>query len=85
MRSFYDISFNFGDASDEDVDNLKYHIIQNVGSQYGWKCSDDIKIMCKKEWYSETVMDIYVQHQEHIYLFCIDKNDIIHLPWSMPW
>lgn len=79
-KSFYDIAVDFKNSSDEDIEKLKFHIIQQIGDQYEWKSSDDIKIMCRKEWAFGTFIDIYVIYQGNMVHLCIDRGDVVQLP-----
>ncbi len=80
MKSYYGIAFNFNDVSDEDVDKLKYHIIEQVGNAYGWKDSNDMKLLCRKEWYHGTHIDMYVACGQQITHLYINREDMIIIP-----
>lgn len=88
MKKYYGIAFDFNDVSDEDVDKLKYHIIEQVGDTYGWKDSNDMKLLCRKEWSrnnfcnwsSGTHIDMYVACGQQITHLYIDQDDMIIIP-----
>ncbi len=83
-KSFYEIAADFDDASDQDVEKLKCHVIQQIGDEYGWESSHDIKLNCVKEWTLGTFIDIYVASDSNydeynVTHLCIDRDDFVQL------
>ncbi len=82
-NKFYKMAVKFASLSDELLRQLKCHVIEKFGDLYQWKSPDNIRIFCRKEWYSGTFIDIYINHPStgsKIVHLCIDRQGEIHIP-----